>query len=105
MKDFRVTITDPVRAAEWQEILGTTTVCVRSPIPTLGELPGHPKALIYELDLNMLTPEQFENIVVFISKKFNEPVEAVRAGILILGMPILADDCMVIVENPQRWLS
>ena len=62
-EDFKVTICDPERKAEWEAVLGTTTVHVKSPFPTLANLPGHPGALIYELDLDFLSQEQRQKLI------------------------------------------
>lgn len=102
-RDFKVTVFDPERAAEWQEIMGTTTLCVKSPIPSQASLPGIKTALIYELDLDLLTEEQLHRLVTHIANKFNYTPEEVKEALPIQGVPILADDCTVSMGNPQRW--
>ena len=101
-KDFRVTVYNKDRAKEWESILGTTTVYVKSPFPTLAKLPGRGEALIYELDLDLITDEQRERLVAHLAAKFDVPLAVVQAK-LDLGVPILADDCTVGVMNPQKW--
>lgn len=104
-KDFTVTITNPERAAEWEAILGTTTVYIKSPIPTPASLPGHPEALIYELDLNLITNEQCQKLIQHIANKFDIPLHVVERELPAQGVPILADDCTVsITAHPLRWL-
>jgi hypothetical protein len=105
MKDFRCTITDPERAAEWEKHLGTKTVFIKSPIPVLASLPGHPCAEIYELDLDLLTDEQRESLIAWMAEKYSCPVDYVRQGLASQGVPILAEHCIVSIDNPQRWLS
>ena len=102
-KDFTVTITDPERAAEWQAVLGTTTVHVQSPIPTCANLPGKPGALVYFLDLDFLTPQQRVALVDHLAKKFGIDAADVRQLLPGMGVPILAENCVVTVANPQRW--
>jgi hypothetical protein len=102
-KDFTATITNPERAAEWEAILGTTTIHIKSPIPTPASLPGHPETLIYELDLNLITSEQRQRLIQYLASKFAIPPYIVEYELPIHGVPILADDCTVSVANPQKW--
>jgi hypothetical protein len=104
-KDFKCIITETTRAAEWQKHLGTTTVYVKSPIPSWASLPGIPRAQIYELDLELLTPVQRENLVIWLAEKFDLPADEVRADLEKYGVPILAEHCVVTVEHPHRWLT
>lgn len=103
-KDFFVTVTGD-RAAEWEQIFGTTTVNVRSPIPQWADLPGKGKSLIFLLDLELITPTQRQRLVEHISRKWNQPPAEVEAEIKARGVPILDEDCIVGVLNPQRWLD
>ena len=101
-RDFWVTVTGE-RAAEWRQVLGTDTVAVLSPIPHRADLPGRPGALIHLMDLGALTGEQVGRLTAHLATKFGLPIEEVQAGLAEQGVPILADDCMVAVHNPQRW--
>jgi hypothetical protein len=103
MKDFTATIHNPERAAEWQAILGTTTIYIRSPIPEFAQLPGHPNALIYYLDLDLLTEDQWTRLVIHLAYKFGLTAEDADAMLEKHGLPILANDCKVTIHNPQRW--
>lgn len=104
-KDFTVRITNPQRAAEWQAVFGTTTVCVRSPFPHFGNLPGFSEPqLLYLLDLDEITPEQRLALVMHIAEKFSLPAEEVEAALDTDGVPLLAQDCTAVISNPQRWL-
>ena len=105
MKDFTATCTNPERAADWQKIYGSDTVCIQSPIPTRANLPGHPDALIYMLDLNEMTADQTERLVAHIAQRFNIPPLEVARDLQQHGVPILADDVIIAVKNPQRWLA
>lgn len=105
MKDFTVTVTNPERAADWQSILGRTTVVVCSPIPSRANLPGHPDTLIYMLDLDVLTAEETDRLVTFIAQRFHIAEADVARDLRLQGVPILADDCTVTVWNPQRWFD
>ena len=102
-KDFTATITNPKRAEEWEALLGITTVYIKSPIPKRANLPGHPNALIYELDMDLITNEQRRLLEQHFHLKFGVPEEMVLETLEEIGVPILADDCIVSVANPLRW--
>ena len=105
MEDFKAKITNPERAAEFEKVFGTSTVFIKSPLPSrTNGIPGKPDQLIYELDLELLTSEQLDNLVIWISNKFGLPVDEARSELKRVGMPILADSCIVIIEHPYRWL-
>ena len=99
-KDFKVTIHNP----EWQAILGTTTVCVKTPIRQWADLPGKPNALIYKLDVAQLEPYQLTALISHLANKFGLSLDETTEDVIKRGVPILADDCVVIIEHPQRWL-
>jgi hypothetical protein len=102
-KDFTVMICNPERAVEWEAILGTIRVHVKSPIPSRANLPGHPDALIYELDLGFLDADQRQRLVAHLAEKFGFSEDEVEAALDEHGVPILAGDCVVSVTNPQCW--
>lgn len=105
-QDFTVTITDPDRAAEWQAMLGTTTVCVTSPLAVTVSLPGHPRAKAFFVDMTLLTEAQRDAVVRHLSTKFNVPAAEISAEIdrdPLHAIPILDEHCTVTVANPQRW--
>lgn len=103
-KDFTATIVKKgERADEWQEILGSTTINIKSPLPSYANLPGKPKELIYELDLALLTAGQRYRLVTHLSTKFNMWADEVEAHLDRVGCPILAEDVTITVHNPQRW--
>ena len=104
-KDFTVTVTNPERAAQWREMIGSDTVCVQSPIPEPADLPGHPHALIYLVDLHELNPGQIARLVESLSRRFGLSPEEANRELQERGIPILADDCIVTVAHPQRWLT
>jgi len=105
-KDFSVTIIDPERAAEWTDVLGTTTVNVVSPLPSLVNLPGHPRALAFFLDIKLLSGAQRAALVNHLANKFGEPAADVEAAIAEdpdHAVPILDKDCIMVIQNPWRW--
>jgi hypothetical protein len=102
-QDFTATITHPERAAEWQRVLGTTTVYITTPIPIRANLPGHPNAEIYLLDLNLISSQQREALITHLAARFNLPRQEVESDLDKHGVPILAQDCIVAVANPHKW--
>jgi hypothetical protein len=105
-KDFRVTVNDVARREEWLAIFGTDTMCVESPIPENATLPGlDGTQRIYKLDLAELTDEQRARLVEHIGHKFGLEVDEVNELLDVHGVPILADQCSVIVHNPQKWVG
>ena len=102
-KDFTATITNPARAAEWEALLGATTVYIKSPLPIPASLPGHPPATIYELDLDLITDEQRQRLIQHFHLKFGVPKDTIMQTLDEMGVSILAADCVITVANPQKW--
>jgi hypothetical protein len=100
--DFFVTIHGE-RGEEWKGIAGTNHFPVRSPIPSLGILPGKGEQRVYLLALDQVEPETLNRIVSHMSEKFGLTPEEARDEMEKAGIPILADECSVMVHNPQRW--
>ena len=100
--DFHVTI-HGARGKELRRVLGTDTFDVRSPVPVVANLPGKGEVPVYLLDLDSLTPDQFNALVAHLAGKFHLDPEEVRRDIHRDGVPILYEDCSVMVEHPQRW--
>jgi len=105
-KDFKAVIrADCERAAEWLKVFGTLEVCLESPLPVLANLPGFDESqMVYMLDLKQITPEERTRMVESICRRF-PPLLADEVEQMLdeQGVPILASDCWVVVENPQRW--
>ncbi len=103
MNDFEATIHDPERAAEFHKILGRTTVKIRSPVPKWGNFPDIGRQLFYELDIDLITEDEREALIKHIADKFKLTQDFVRSQLPVIGVPILAKDCVITVMNPQRW--
>lgn len=103
-KDFTATISgNSDRAETWRKILGTETIYIKSPIRSFANLPGKPNTAIYELDLDLLTDDQRERLVSHLSARFDISITDVARDLDVIGCPILADDVIVTIHNPQRW--
>jgi hypothetical protein len=94
-KHFFVTV-HGARAMDFQAVFGTATVCVKSLLPRLASLPEIGRALVYDLGL-----ETVEHI----AKRFGLPAEDVEKDLDSHGVPILAQDCTIVVDNPWSFLT
>ena len=104
-RDFAVTIHDPARKADFERVLGTTTVYVLSPNPERADLPDQPGALVYFMDLDQLSVQQIRAMVEHLAERFGLSAMEVEANIGEHGVPILAAHCTVTVRHPQRWVD
>ena len=103
MGDFQVTIYDKERKKDFEKVFGTNTVSVKSPIPTRIKIPSGETKLAYFLDLNSITPEQREKLIVNICEKFDQSRKFVEENLEQMGVPILKERCGLTIHNPQRW--
>lgn len=104
--DFEAIIRgDSERAATWRAVLGTETVKIKSPLPVAVSLPGDIKTTAYQVDICLLTAEQRQRLVAHLAARFGYTVHDVDRDLDDIGCPILADDVVVTVHNPQRWFD
>lgn len=102
-KDFEVTIYDEERKKNFIEVFGTNTFKVKSPIPQRIIRPDETEGLAYFLDLDLITKEEREKLIKNISERFNQSIDFVRENLDKMGVPILKENCSLIIKNPQRW--
>lgn len=103
--DFWATIhQESARAAAWQQVFGTTSVPVQSPVPQWAMLPGRGRSLVYLLALDQLTAEQHDRMLAYLAATFGLSATAV-ARELPHGVPVLAEECQITIYHPQRWLD
>lgn len=88
-----VTTSDPARAALWTQIFFSNRAPVKSPIPTLCNLPGLGEQPCYLLDLGALTRPQFEALCTYISKQFGYSYDFILVELRDKGMPLPTADC------------
>lgn len=107
MKDFKVILSETsARADDFRAVFGRLEVCIQSPLPRLANLPGFDvPQRVYLLDLDALTEAEEARLVQHISTKLNVGVEDVILHLHNSGVPILADECVVVVDHPQRWMD
>jgi hypothetical protein len=100
--DFWVSIHGE-RGEEWKRIADTNHFPVKSPIPSLGILPGKGEQRVYLLALDQMLPHVLDRIVAHLAAKFGMTPEETKEEMEKAGIPILADECSVMVHNPMRW--
>lgn len=104
-RDFAVTINNEDRLRDWIDMFDSVQVYVQSPVPQIAELPGFDEPQkVFMLDLELISSRQRQKLVNYLANKFGLDPSVVEAGIDEEGVPILAEDCMVTIHNPQRWL-
>lgn len=101
---WTVTINGP-RGEEWTRVLGRNTLPVKSPLTIPADLPGHPDAQVYMLDIEALTPAEFRAVVVHLSGKFKTSALTLADELRRDGLPILADDDCTPPAIPLRYFT
>lgn len=105
--DFTVLIHEETeRAKNFMEVFGRLRVNVMSFIPSMVNVPGfdEPQAA-YMLDLALITPAERGRLIDHLAARFGIAAQEVELLIHTMGVPILASDCTLTVENPQRWID
>lgn len=106
-KDFRVIIdAGTSRAATFEQVFGRREVCVQSPIPVLATLPGfdEPQPVLL-LDIEQLSIDELGRLVDHLVTRFGLTRTEVHERLAADGVPILASECSIVIENPQRWVD
>jgi hypothetical protein len=103
-KDFIATITNEERAADIEAIFGSRDMFLKSFIPD-GVLWNGETKLAYQIDLEMYGDEIIDKLTEFLATKFSIPIEDVKRDLPAIGCPLLADDCIIEVKNPMRWID
>jgi len=100
MGNFFVCIRDDPQRAEMfcQAGLDPGRAPVVSPVARWARLPGRGWALVYELAIGDLTVEQRQRLAELLARRFGLPVEEVVRDLEVVGCPILAAGCVVIIE-------
>lgn len=99
------TIHAPERRAVWSEIFPDARVPIESILPAVANLPGHPGARVYMLDLDAINDIQRAQMIDMLAKKFNLPAEEVSRDMDSMGVPILADGVSVALSDPGLFFS
>lgn len=103
--DFVATIREgSPRYQEWLEVMGTNTIPLKSPIPRLTRLPGIGEVHVLVIDLALLTEGQRARMIKHLAAKFGIDEQEIASSLDHGGVPILDEDVIVTIFNPQRWL-
>lgn len=106
-KDFKVKVFDGTERAEtFMKVFGRTEVCVLSPLPVLVSVPGfdEPQSA-YMLDLKEISDYEKARLIEHIYDTFKVDVMEIHKLLDKHGVPILAGECTLIIENPQMWID
>ena len=88
------------RAADWRHIFGRLTdIPLRGPFAIQMDLPGHPKASAYLLDVSLISSEERLRLVNHIAARFNLDRAEVERDLDAQGVPILAEDVAVYIPQ------
>jgi hypothetical protein len=99
-----VTIQGP-RGDEWERVCGTRTFPVTTWEPVRADLPGKPNAEVWMLNLQALDSQTLVLIIAYLRLKFGGTLAEVEAAVAAHGIPILAEDAYVALNDPQRWVG
>jgi len=76
-------------------------VPIRSPLTAgIGNFPGDYRAPFYYMDMSRVIPEQKQQMIREFAKKFHLPESEVASDIERLGIPIKADEDIVVAWCP-----
>lgn len=92
------------RGAEWERITGTRTFPTLDWNPVRADLPGLGVRDVHRLNLGLMPPDMVEKIVAHLAAKFGMTPEETRDEVMTKGIPVLAEGCSVVLNDPQRWL-
>lgn len=98
-------VTNPERLRFWREVFGGDTIPILSFVSSAANVPGHPNARVYWLDLKVITVEQRDRLIAGLALKFHLPIAEVAAGIDKMGVPVLADDVAVSSTDQGLFMS
>lgn len=87
-----VTIHDDHRAAVWGRIFPGARMPIWSIVPSMADLPGHPGASVYFLDLNAITDQQRDQLVQALAEMFGMDPDEISQDMKALGVPILVEN-------------
>lgn len=90
-----VTITDPERRQEYLDVLGTDTVQVLDATPTNVDFDHEKNVSVFMMDLEALSVEQIDSLVLFLAERHQSPPSFVAARLNQDGVAIRADQAQV----------
>ena len=101
MQTTAIIAKDSPRADRWREVFGSESVPLISPVAVRGQVLGMESARFYKLDVRALSDDQRRRLEAYLCGRFRLSEAEVRASLESEhGMPILADD-VVVVMSPR----
>ena len=90
------------RARDWQDVYGTRQVPVREPVIEYAYLPGFADTQpVYMLAMDWLDHDQRERLIAHCALRFQLPEGLVRRDLDRVGIPLLATDCVLLVDGRE----
>jgi len=94
------------REATFVRVYGTNRVPIKEPIGHYAKLPGLSQPqFVYDLALDQLTDDQRRRLVLHLARTFYYTVADAERWLNAEGVPLLARDATVEIDEPQRWLA
>lgn len=87
------------RAADWRKVYGGLAAPILSTMPLRASLPGIDSALVYMLDLDRIDDRARARLIDHLALKFGVPADEVGRDLEYEGVPILAEDVIVVVVD------
>jgi len=106
--DIRVVIDEgSPRAADCMRVFWRRDVPVVSDKPMWVMVPEYDRPMqAYRLDVGRITPEERERLVQHLAGRYAPLLDdEINESLDKYGMPILADDCTVVVQHPLKWID
>lgn len=93
------------RGAEWERVCGTRQFPVTTWEPMKATVMGQPNTEVWLLNLLLIDKVTLDKILAHVAAKFNQPLAQIQADVAAHGIPILAEDAYVALNDPQRWVG
>jgi hypothetical protein len=94
MELITLTITNPERKREFERVIGTNIIPVKSYIPRPVQIIGKGICNTYFLDFSQISKKQQEALINHLAQKFGCSLNEVQDDLSEKGLPILAEDCL-----------
>jgi len=106
-KDFKFKVhEDSERANDFMKVFGRLEECGTSFISELANLPRFDEPqYVFMIDLSELSYDERIRLADHLSERFGVALSEIDAQIAKRGVPILASEGVITVENPHRWID
>jgi hypothetical protein len=87
------------RTDTWIRVFGGVSVPLLTVIPEIAYLPEVGFAAVFRVDIDALTPDQIDRLVGHLALRFCVRQDDVRQGLKVEGLPLLADDLLIVAAE------